>query len=334
MKNEMERLLAERDALAAEIAGLVKIAGEHGIAPYNTKFAQPEYLELVKTPVGRLNDVLAEIFRHELEQNGPAHFSKENVWVWGGPTPSWGGSMAKDTSLKAAAYFGFENVMYVYGALTRETVGLHRNCGKLICHLGANCRTDGAQVGSDLEEAENLSRLSLEFPNVRGGVLDDMLGNYGTNYSRKDYAAIHEALKKHNPALELYCVVYTHELDSPEAGLLADCIDRVILWTWCRQNLAELDLNVEKCRARFPGKPIMMGVFMFDYGLTALPNDVPTLSFQLSRARKYLSEGKIQDIVILGDREIEKCPAAAKFIRNFFQQEFESPDDACAQVSH
>lgn len=318
----LDELFTMRKEQIEKINGLARIAREKQIWPYNQKFASREYLDLVSDEVRKFNGTMAELFRRELALSGPEHFSRENVWVWGGPTPSWGGSMAKDAGLKAREYFGFDNVMYVYGALDREMVELHRECGKLICHLGSNCRTKGVRSIGDVEEAETLSSLSLEFPNLRGGVVDDMIANCGPNYSIREYRKIYDALHRHNPDLELYAVVYTYELDLPIAKRLSDCIDRVILWTWSAGDLIQLDMNLEKCRLLYPGKKIMMGVFMFDYGLTALPNQVAAMEFQLSRARRYLSEGKIQDIVILGDREIEKCPDAAEYIRKFFRDEF------------
>ena len=42
----------------------------------------------------------------------------------------------------------------------------------------------------------------------------------------------------------------------------------------------------------------------------------------IAKARKYLSEGKLNDIVILGDREIAKWPANAKAIKKFLKSQF------------
>ena len=290
--------------------------------PYQEKFASPEYIALMKDLFAEYDAVMAEIFKLQLSLKGRDHFGKDNVWVWGGPTPSWGGSMAKDASIKAANYFGFDNVMYVYGPLNEETMEIHKNCGKVICHLGQNCRTQGAQALGDIEEAELLSKLSVKYPNVRGGVVDDMIGNSWGKYNHNIYKGMHDALKKHNPEMELYGVVYTHELDMPQARFLSDCIDRVILWTWDSDELAKLEMNVEKCRTVFPGKKIMMGVFMFDYGLKIMPNTPASMLYQLTKAKKFLQEGKIDDVVILGDREIEKCPEAAVTIKDFFAKEF------------
>jgi len=321
--NESAELFEKRAALRKEFTRIAEESEKLKIRPYQDKFASPEYLRMAEKTNAESEKMLKRFYDLDLSLKGPEHFSRENVFVWGGPTPSWGGSMAKDAGIKAKEFFGVDNVMYVYGPLNREMLDLHRCCKKVICHLGRNCRTEGAAASSDAEEAENLSRLSLEYTNVIGGVVDDMTGNYGPNYSLREYKAIHANLHKHNPALELYGVVYSWELDmTRELKAVAPCIDHVILWFWWKTDLMELDLAIEKCRVLFPGKPIMLGIFMFDYGASCLPNSAETMHYHLEKARRHLAAGKIQDIVILGDREIEKCPEAASYIKGFLASEF------------
>ena len=323
MEKTISALMKQKVALDAEFKKIVEISTEKKIRPFEDKFASPEYLELVRKTNDESEAMLKSYYEYDLNLHGPEHFSKENVYVWGGPTPSWGGSMAKDASIKAKEYFGVDNVMYVYGPLNDEMLAIHRNCKKVICHLGRNCRTEGAAMQSDAEEAETLSRMSLKYPNIVGGVVDDMVGNYGTNYSRKEYKAIYDSLHKHNPDLELYGVIYSWELDQVNViKAVSECIDHIILWFWKKTALTEIDLAVEKCRSLFPGKPIMLGIFMFDYGAACLPNSPETMHYHLEKARRFLAAGKIQDMVILGDREIEKCPDAAVYIQDFLKKEF------------
>ena len=99
--------------------------------------------------------------------------SADNVWVWGGPTPSWGGSMADDTLIRGADYFHAENVVYVYGPTTDKMLQLHAKYKKMLCQINANCRTQGALANTEEENAELLSRLSLKYPNIVGGMCDD-----------------------------------------------------------------------------------------------------------------------------------------------------------------
>ena len=213
-------------------------------------------------------------------------------------------------------------MVYVYGAINEETIAIHKNCKKLLCQLTQISRSPGAQCESNVENAEKLSRLSLKYPNIKGGIIDDLIGNYGVNISRAEVKNVYDALKKHNAGMKLYAVVYAHELDSDIIKILAPYIDCVNLWVWEKYDLPDLDLIIEKCRKAFPGKEIMMGIFMHDYGASDLGVPPEMLEFQLHKAGKYLSEGKLHDIVILGDREIAKWPAAAGVIKKFLNSQF------------
>ncbi len=250
MENKTMKLLEEKAEIKKEFSEITAAAAEKKIFPCELKFAPQEYLEMTKTANEHAESVMKDFYERDLNMHGPEHFSRDKVFVWGGPTPSWGGSMAKDTSIKAKEYFGLDNVMYVYGPMNDEMLSVHKDCKKVICHLGRNCRTDGAAMDSDAEEAELLSRLSLKYPNIVGGVVDDMTGNYGYNYSHREYKAIHDNLRKHNPNLELYGVVYSWEMDQKkELQIVSDCIDHVILWFWSKLDLTDMDLAVEQCRS-------------------------------------------------------------------------------------
>lgn len=310
--NRIAELEAERKRLVKEI---LRINLECGIN--REKGPIPEEFKNVMSPMSeKLDQCLFEMI-DEMDKPKERALSKENLWLWGGPTPLWGGSMDEDAAVKGAEYFGLENIVYVYGGISDKTLKIHEKCAKLLCQLASINRTPGAQNESNVENAKNLSRLSLKFPNVKGGVIDDLIGNYGHKISLKEVESIRDALKRHNADLQLYAVIYAHELDKEATKILEPCIDRVNLWVWAKFDLPYLDLIVEKCRVTFPGKEIMMGMFMHDYGASDLGMPRKLLEFQLKRAEKYLAKGKINDLVILGDREIAKWPEAADVVRQF-----------------
>ena len=258
-----------------------------------------------------------------MDKKGPSHFSRENTWIWGGPTPFWGGSDKPDCAVDGAEWFDLENIIYMYGPTDEQAIALHKSAKKLICQLSSINRSPGVVCGSDAETAELLSELSLKYPNIKGGMIDDLVGNYGRNLSLKEVKTIYSNLKKHNESLKLYSVVYTHELNSPFLSVIEPYVDAVNLWVGLNYQLPSLDLDIEKCRAAFPGKEIMLGIFIYDYFASANPNSFEFLDIELKRARKYLEEGKIHDIVLMGDREVTKCPAECEFVRDFFQKEFQ-----------
>lgn len=245
--------------------------------------------------------------------------SPENLWLWGGPTPEWGGSMLPDTLMRTAPMFNAENGVYVYGATNEEMLSHHAGMKKLLAMVTNTCRAPGQQPETDAECAEKLSRLSLQFPNIKGGMMDDMTAQLDdvTPAKIEQITAVRNNLKKHNPDLELYGVVYCHELGKKNYSELHPLLDGVNLWFWYQEELLEIEKYVDLCRKNFPGKKILMGLFLHDYG-TADAGALPELLLhQLSWARLYLSQGKINGLVILGDREIMKWPEQAAAVKGF-----------------
>lgn len=270
----------------------------------------------------KLDQAIAETFAL-MDHKGPDHFSRENTWIWGGPTPYWGGSDEPDCAMKGAEFFGMDNVVYMYGPTDEEAIRIHKNAKKLLCQLSSISRSPGVVCGTDEETAELISKLSLKYPNIKGGMIDDLIGNFGRNISLKEVKKISAVLKKHNPDLKLYSVVYVGEMDSPFLELVEPYVDAINLWVGYKYQLPKLDLAIEKFRLAFPGKEIMLGIFIYDYFAAANVNGKQFLKIQLERARKYLADGKIHDLVILGDREINKCPEESAFVRDFLKKEFE-----------
>ena len=318
MENRLSHLFRQKAELAAEAE---KLAGK---AYKYSKYGEPVPLEIedqCRENNRRLEELVFEIQR-ELDEPGPSHFSRENTWLWGGPTPYWGGRAKPDCAMDGARWFGFQNVVYVYGPVDEEAIALHSNARRLLCQLSEVSRSPGASRGTDAETAERLSKLSLQYQNIEGGIIDDLVGHFGRDLSLEGLVEIRNALKSHNDRLMLYSVVYASELESPKIKEIEPYLDAVNLWLGYKYQLNEMDYAIEKCRLVFPGRKIMLGVFLFDYFATQAPNTVDFLSIQFAKAKNYLAQGKISDIVILGDREIKKVPEEAQFTRDFFQKEW------------
>ena len=190
-----------------------------------------EYEALMGEPSRQMDELLIRILDEQdrMAACGPERFRREDVFVWGGPTERWGGSMAPDTSVRGMEFFGAENAVYVYGPLDDDALELHRCCKRLICQVTRTARS-GGQLESDVQCAERLSLLSRKYTNIIGGIADDLVSYLGSNYSVKDIEEVHAALKRHNEALELYGVVYAQELDNRNIPRVAACIDAVNLW--------------------------------------------------------------------------------------------------------
>jgi len=240
----------------------------------------------------------------------------DHVWVLGGPIEQWGGSMEKDCVLKGTRYFHSKNTVYLYGPNNREMMTIMSPLDKIVCPLTSINRNLEVKKMPDFEEAEVVSKLSLEYPNIYGGIIDDFDVNL-KEFSPARLEKIHQNLKKHNSRLKLHVVVYTWVEHKNYAAYLP-FIDVVTLWVWKKSELQTIDRDLESCRRDFPGKPILMGLFIHDYGETdkeATPMDL--LKFQLDHIKGYIERDKLQGFIILGDREIAKHPRESEFVRSY-----------------
>jgi len=255
------------------------------------------------------------------ETRGLAKIDADKLWVWGGPTPYWGGSMADDTLVHGADYFAASNVVYVYGPTTEKMLGLHSKYKRMLCQINANCRTPGAlEGGSEEDNAELLSRLSLQFPNIIGAMCDDVVAGSKDVVEPGPFEKRYAALKKHNADLKMYGVIYGHELCKDFTPILP-YIDVVNLWLWDMDQILQYDEFIALAQEKFPGKPIISGIFLHEYGVTDSGNSPELLAYQLDRAREFITRDIVEGVILLGDREIKKWPAVAESVRRHLQNQ-------------
>lgn len=246
-----------------------------------------------------------------------AQLSKDEVWVWGGPTPYWGGSMADDALVRGADFYQAQNVVYVYGPTSDKMLSLHSKYQKMLCQVNSNCRTPGALANSEEENAELLSRLSLQYPNIVGAMCDDFCTSFHYALLPERFEKIYRGVKKHNDALKVYGVIYVHELGRIHFRLVQEFIDVVNLWHWHKEEILNIEENLEKCEENFPGKPIILGIFLHEYGRSDIGTAPDLLCYQLEKAREFLAQKRIEGVIILGDREIKKWPASANAVKEY-----------------
>lgn len=300
----------------------------------NTLWAEliePENSELDKV----LYEYLAKLPKVPAEKM--AKLTSDNTWVWGGPTPYWGGTMADDTLVRGADYFNADNVVYVYGPTDDKMMTMHSKYKRMLCQINSQCRTPGAQkefsgnVGENAEKlrtpgekyfadaanAEYLSKLSLKYPNIAGAMCDDVSTYFDKIVLPEAFEARYKGLKKYNDALRMYGVIYVHELGVKDYSLVQPYLDVVNLWFWNKDEILEYDKNIELCRQNFPGKPIIQGIFLHEYGRSDIGSPIDLLRYELDKAREYIAKGVVEGVILLGDREIKKWPAVAAALKDY-----------------
>lgn len=253
---------------------------------------------------------------------------KDVGWVWEGQGFDPGVPPSIFGVGEGCAYFGLSRAVYIFHP--NDDLGLRKlsHLDEVTCDISkwksfetqnpfAVYQRPDARPETIRAEAAKVSELSCRYPNITGGFHDDMLGLARSEHlTPGQYAAIYEALHSANPGLKLWTVVYTHELDAPEWPAFAPFIDIVNLWIWSAKDIPNQDEYIERCRRRFPGKPINMGCYLRDYGAVA-PVPMDMLRLQWEGVRRNLESGRIDGYSILGTVLIDGQQEQAEWVRDF-----------------
>ncbi|OGV73812.1 MAG: hypothetical protein A3K19_24550 [Lentisphaerae bacterium RIFOXYB12_FULL_65_16] len=194
-------------------------------------------------------------------------------WVWDGQGINGTWQLSIFGAGEGTRWFGLRRCCFMFHPNTPLAMEKLRGLDEVVCDiskwdgervehpqypgLGAPMRNvhDGT-MARKVQEAENVSRLSLDFPNVTGAFDDDLYGKIAAEHiTPAQYGVVHQAVKRHNPKTKHWGVVYTHELKPENWRGFEDTLDVVNLWVWDSKNLFRLDEDLERCRAIFPGKP-------------------------------------------------------------------------------
>jgi len=257
------------------------------------------------------------------------------LWVWEGPyiDPLLGPSIYGLG--EASNYFHACNVIYLYGPNDDVALIKLKPFKKVVCDISKWKFRKGKDLsdlcgsyhdtspGVSRDEALNLSKISLKYGNIDGGIIDDLSSTYISQgkMGPEQLAEVHRSLKAHNPRLKLYSVIYSANLDL-DLVPYAPYMDILTLWVWENtRDLLELENYVRRCRKKFPGKPILVGLYLRDYPTSqAMPMDL--LKFEFEKSAKLLDRGEIDGFVILGGFLLDKHPEQAKWVREFLEERY------------
>jgi hypothetical protein len=256
-------------------------------------------------------------------------------WVWEGHGFDPGLEPSIYGVGEGAAYFGLERANFMFHRNNPVNLAKLRHLKEVVPEISkwkwveippekgrhgwgfANWRDSRPETVR--QEAENLSRLSLDFPNVTGAIIDDTSGIFGYDaYNAGWPQRISEALRGANPRLKLWLVVYTHELHMEQWRPFLPCMDIANLWVWKFQDLPRLREHVDRCAEVFPGKEIVVGCYIRDYpAKEGVPLDLMRSQFETMLELK--DRGKISGYSILAGCLIDMHPPQAEFIRGFIE---------------
>jgi hypothetical protein len=300
---------------------------------------------------------------------------------------------------EGAEYFGLRKVFCMYQSANDTVLEKLKHFEEVVCEISPDrhrrCGNDDCvQLHYDpkpmrfLEEARNVGEMSLRYLNIKGGYIDDTLGEMqgdkgdpllqeltGTLVTEVDkvsfvlekdgsswdvmnpetvkgneghyvklrayvyadkkavrvstvkqgtgaitselYSSIYSTLKKHNPELKLWALVFIEQLYNQGWADFKPCMDVVNLGMWDHaKEVPDIDKHLDKCREVFPDRPIMLGCILWEFPLVK-PVPMGLLKQLWEHLLKYVQNGKIDGYTILGSHLIDAAPQQARWIRDF-----------------
>lgn len=273
----------------------------------------------------------AAITPGKVEPQGPERSQPKRVrdllWVWGNPEMAEEGehtlaTFAQASPAERARLLGVPNVVMAglglpnddreAEALTRQVADFQR--------LVWEVTPDGEGVGPPFVYRDRMAqvrRLVDRYPQIEGILLDDMsTGKIDRGFQPEHIRQIRELLPGKYQSVKVWGVVYTMSLEREGIHDLIRELDVIHLWTWHAQDVVDLEKNVAHCERLFPDKPIVLGLYLYDYGGgRRFPLDL--LQKQCHTALQLAQAGRIEGLVFL---TINNDPEAVTWVANWIKE--------------
>ncbi len=234
---------------------------------------------------------------------------RDVMWVWGNPEMAQPGehtcaTFADASPAQRARLLGVPNVVLAGHGLpnddrTAET--LTRQVAEFK-RLVWEIAPDGEGGGPPFVYADRLARVRRlvdAYPQIEGVLLDDMSTiGIDEGFKPEHIRHVRASLPGKYRSVTVWGVVYTMSLERAGINDYIHELDIINLWTWHAKDIVNLDQNVAHCERVFPRKPIVLGLYLYDYGGgRRMPLD--RLQQQCETALKLARTRRIQGIVFL-----------------------------------
>lgn len=233
---------------------------------------------------------------------------RDRLWLWCHPIGSHNefykiGGESKISPADAARYLGLSNAIMVrwegkpappYHDETMSLVGMDQVVWSIV----------GAGGTTEDDELNHVLDLSQSFANLSGAIMDDffridingrLMGDEVAIFKPEQLAGFRSRLNQ--SALDLWVVIYTHQLDAPVSEHLDQC-DVVTLWTWKSCDIPSIEENLQRLEAMSKSPRKVLGCYMFDYG-EQHPMSVEHMEYQCNLGLKWLKDGRIDGMIFL-----------------------------------
>jgi len=252
---------------------------------------------------------------------GPGQPVRDKLWLFGVPAGAdndrWGlPRPSRMTPVEGAVYLGVPNLFMITAAgKPSEPYGQYAIPFRAMKRFAWALVGSGGRTGD--EERQRVLELPKKFPNMVGFFMDDFFRRDGSGaLSAEQLKELRRRMVVDRRKLDLYVVLYTHQLDLPVKPLLEYC-DKITLWTWRHQDLAQLEQNFRRLEQLAPEHGKLLGLYMWDFGNKG-PMPVSWMKRQCELGLSWLREGRLEGLIFLAnsvaDLELEAVEWSRRWI--------------------
>ncbi|MBN2292884.1 MAG: hypothetical protein JXM70_10690 [Pirellulales bacterium] len=242
---------------------------------------------------------------------------RDMIWVWGNPElakpgPHTLATFASADPAQRAKLLGVSNIVMAGMGLPNDDA----KADELTRQVAAATRLvwettpDGKGIGPPFvykKRMAQIRRLAQKYPQLEGVLLDDMsTGKMDRGFKPEHIRHMREELSDKYPAVKIWGVTYTMSLQRPHINEYLKEVDIINLWEWHSDRLGDFEKHVAHCEKLFPDKPIILGLYLYDYG-GGKKISLERLEFQCELALKLAHAGRIEGIVFLTINDDEKA---------------------------
>lgn len=234
---------------------------------------------------------------------------RSRLWVWGHEAGSHNDAYclpgkSRMTPVESAYYLGVPNaLMVVYDNKPAPPFDRLAVAFRPLQQVVWSIVGDSSSVRNNQQtDLEAVLALSGKFPNLRGAIMDDFfhppdasgsISRVGIPGLQQMRARLHAVPRP----LDLWVVLYQHDLDLPVAPYLEAC-DVVTFWTWKPELLSSLEQNFARAEALASGKRKVLGIYLWDYN-GCQPVPIALMEHQCRLGLEWLHAGRIDGIIFL-----------------------------------
>lgn len=170
-------------------------------------------------------------------------------------------------------------------------------------------------------EEDYIVELAKKHENVCGAMLDDFVGRYpdtpeGKEQMKAELRKIRNKLDEAPRRMEIWCTLYTNQdIDDETLSM----IDGITIWTWSEANLPQLPNVFEQMEKTFPGKKLLLGAYLFDYGAGNALSD-ESMEFQCEFALKMMKEGRADGLLFCDNCVMGVGLPSEYWLRNWIEK--------------